>query len=884
MNGSFFRRFVVSFLVFSVLSGSSALVVSSFFSDSPEDRSLVAIESAQRAESQNAFRLESSSPSFTQSFAESLARALIEENPEGPQMSEGKLSLAAPDMNRLLDQYIKERAGGTPLSFSPSSSREKIKTVKEFTAQSAYDYFLSVKSVYGEISESKRVENLLSRDGTEEAILAALVFLGETKDDLYRTEVPEPLVGYHASILDLLETEHAYTLALLEDPLRAVALEKTFRDTVQKNIRALEKETSAASEKISLLVSASSKNRALSRLLDEVFSIEKASAAIFVPVLDSLNLKANTTTATINTKSLIQKIYEWLIKVAKEWLKNRLMKELTNMMVSWATGGEYKLGQSFKTSQNFITNWKSYLLETFNQAAGDFINKLSPELCQGNIGDLVTLDLKTTYYGDKRPPVVCTLTQVVTNLENFAQDFRAGGWLGYNQTYLPAGNYYGSLWFGSQFAERVAQRKEDAKRSEAEAGAGYKGKKKLKCADGTAVDNEGLCGNDEPAIEETTVPPATLKDTVSSALEAPIHRLANADTWEALVAYLLDTLTAKLIASGDEGFSGNNYLSATAADQAKICAASYTAGTQQYNDCLLNTTNPPIQTDEIPPDELPIEDPETGCKAPSWTNSTGGEPGDVVNISRAEPFTPEPDSSFLEVKIPMASDKNYVRAQVDVDVTIGPRDSAKPEGLHNIFWMQRGEDADRFIWNKNVLGYLNLRWRDDGSHMRFGNSLNWDVGEECGTINSKNDSFDADAVFKEGETYHFRMVYDVLDGETGAIRVVATNQGGGVVASINYDRTANVIQSDRPTPKSGRNPSGFFVHFGDGNDDPELEEAFTYGWKYENIRIQMTPGNGRPAGTSRSNLPEEEVFAVLPEKQFSFVRGNDRSGKPTETT
>lgn len=865
-------RLITQFLVLAVIAGSSALVASAFIGQ-PTEKS-VTPASAEKLISKNAFVAGETTPNLTRGFAQSLAKSLIDTNPTGPRLENGELVISSPDINALIEQYIAERRG-EKRSFSPQRAKEKIKVTDKSSAESVIEYLSAIKSVSEAIAGSRHVENLLARGGTEDALLAASVFFGDTKDRLYRIPTPAPLAGYHAAMIDLIETQYTFTKTLLDDPMQAMALERAFNRTLETQLRAFDRETIALRTTLPQLSAAGEERSLLEKLAEGTIFAREARAVGGVPT-DDFMVQGTT------WKDLLQKIYEWLINVAKEWLKNRIFQEITNMMVAWATGGDYEFGQSFKTNQNFIKDWKSFITGVFNAAAGDFINELVPELCQGPgaFGDLIRLDLETTY-SPSGPPVVCTLTQVVSNLEAFYKDFRAGGWLGYSQSALPSSNYTGTLWVSSQLVENVARRAEEVKKAESEAGQGYKAKTKLRCEDGSAVDNEGLCANNEKAVAETTVPPSTLQSTIASAIEAPIHRIANADTWEALVAYLLDTLTAKLIANGDDGFSNDNYLTGTPADPAAFCSR-YDEGTEEYKRCIESATNPPPNFDEIPPDDLNLDpDDLEQCDPPEWIDTVDGEPGPRIDVSQSGSFTPEPGTEFLQIKLPTdGADKNYVKAQVDVDVTIGPKSATKPDGHHAIFWLQRGEDVEHFIWNQNDVGYLVLAWgRDTGNIMRFGHSLNWNVGDTCAAMNAKNDNFNAETTFLEGQTYHFRMIYDVLDGPEGSIKITATDSAGNVVSAINYDRTANVIQSSRPKAKNGRNPAGFFVHLGQVETPAgEGPEASTYGWRYENMRVQFTPGNGR-AGVPP---PDEPLPAVNPPAGAVFATSSlsvTRSGE-----
>ena len=216
-----------------------------------------------------------------------------------------------------------------------------------------------------------------------------------------------------------------------------------------------------------------------------------------------------------------------VLKVAVSSLKRRLLSMVTDQIVNWVEGGGKPL---------FVTDWKGFLSDAANIAAGDFAIELGLEDLCSPFGLQVRLSILN-------PPrftdyVSCTLDDIVGNIENFYEDFRNGGWFAYSEMWLPQNNYYGAVFMAMN--ERDVRIAEEAQASilEAVSGNGFLGTRKC--------DPSGrFC--------TITTPGAQVGALVAKAVGSDIDYLIEADDLAVYVGAIADALINRLVRSGAEG-------------------------------------------------------------------------------------------------------------------------------------------------------------------------------------------------------------------------------------------------------------------------------------------------------------------------------------------
>lgn len=159
--------------------------------------------------------------------------------------------------------------------------------------------------------------------------------------------------------------------------------------------------------------------------------------------------------------------------------------------------------------------------------------------------------------------------------------------------------------------------------------------------------------------------------------------------------------------------------------------------------------------------------------------------------------------------------------EVELDVTHSGWYSDDPGGLHNVFWLHRGQIGN-FTWQGGVLGYVNARGpgRD---LVRTRHDMDAPSLDEARNFNINN------VVLDDGTEYHWFYRYDV-SADTVTVEL---SSGGMIIAS----------GTDGPTAASiSNNDGGFFIYFGNGTD-VELPgpEVPSLGWAFSDLRVEFIP-------------------------------------------
>jgi hypothetical protein len=148
-----------------------------------------------------------------------------------------------------------------------------------------------------------------------------------------------------------------------------------------------------------------------------------------------------------------------LLKTTNETIKRALLYQLSTQVMDWIQTG--------KTPQ-FIKQPGKFLEDTGRLAVDRFISRVAPRLCEP-FRLSVQLQIPSVRREDNPfyQQVTCTLDKVVANMENFYSDFRAGGWIGYQEILRPQNNYYGaSLMVHDQQLREAAAAQDAAQQSQ----------------------------------------------------------------------------------------------------------------------------------------------------------------------------------------------------------------------------------------------------------------------------------------------------------------------------------------------------------------------------------------------------------------------------------
>lgn len=134
-------------------------------------------------------------------------------------------------------------------------------------------------------------------------------------------------------------------------------------------------------------------------------------------------------------------------EIALHRLKHQILSTITDQTINWINGGG---------KPQFITDPVAFLEEAANKAAGEVIQEIGlGRVCQPFRPKLELVLQQPPRFSRQ---VSCTLDKVVDNIEEFYNDFKNGGWIGYHEITKPENNYYGALSLAlDEIAEREAR-------------------------------------------------------------------------------------------------------------------------------------------------------------------------------------------------------------------------------------------------------------------------------------------------------------------------------------------------------------------------------------------------------------------------------------------
>ena len=465
---------------------------------------------------------------YTSSFSRLIGDGLIGINPEGPTAAGAE----PPDLNAVATQLLIEVAANGELATlaveaSPLSAAAYAPEEVPANPPAIAKYRGELDRLFAKLNSPEAL-NAIARPPTPTAVNAIQILLEETAVEIERLAVPKNLIPLHLATLRLLQQEIDFLANVSNpgsDPLKAALRFELQARTLPILVGEFRAELAAA---------------------QNIFAATGNPASAF-----SLSLFALPTAHAqwvVNDPALLaERLIEWAKEMAVDFVKDQLIHRMVQQVVTWIQGG----GQP-----QFITNWKGFLRDASNLAAGSVIEKIAPQLCQ-SFGPLVRISLLPVNLPSY--PVTCTLDQVVANVQDFYNDFNQGGWIAYGAALQPQNNYLGALIQVSDIADREAAKAQAAAQAEAQAGQGFLGQQD--CVKHVWVDVPGSAGtlpSRQLKCEEykTTTPGATQASILGQSIEAPLHRIVNAKDITALVSALINAGLTKLVDIGTKGLLG----------------------------------------------------------------------------------------------------------------------------------------------------------------------------------------------------------------------------------------------------------------------------------------------------------------------------------------
>mgnify|MGYP001580898485 CR=1 FL=1 len=539
--------------------------------------------------------------SLTDAFAQGLSGEVLAANPNGPRGSGEDLAVAVPDFERYLSNFIDDEDVQAEVLAEVAAREIRAESLKlvDDTPANLQKYAEGYRAVLEGVSSPNLIA-MLGKPASQDNTNALSTVLGSAVNKLKKLSVPKKFSALHLSTLRVLSYgEQGMAVSSAADPLKEVAVLEMLGENYFNDIQTIQSELGK---------------------LQSLGAVEQES-------LFSMLLGIRTAHAqwvTFSPAEFLRDVWEYIKKFITEIIKDRLVHRLVNQTINWIQGGG---------KPQFVTNWKAFLRDAGNEAAGRVIEAVAPGLCRP-FGPLIRVALLPI--NNIEPPVTCTLDQVVDNIEDFYNDFYNGGWIAYGASLRPENNLIGSL---IETADRVAIEREKAERDALlkATGEGFKptenclredfiyGWKTYPGKDGNLTSRkwEAVPGTKHCIEYNVTTPGTVLGQATYNAIGAPLQRIVNAQDLVNLFSALVNSALNKMITAGKKGLAG---LKQDAQAKNLVDACSQMSG-QARTECVKSAreiaASANRECENLPPEEREecrlevVEPPPEGCSAAS---------------------------------------------------------------------------------------------------------------------------------------------------------------------------------------------------------------------------------------------------------------------------
>lgn len=499
------------------------------------------------------------------------------------------------------DQEISKIAGDFRIKNSPSVGE-------------VADYQKKISLILAE-NFSKFSSPTFSDEGLNSSLMSSLELAVDLS--LIKTrglEVPENFSNFHKSLLEYLAYQKKIfdVVADDKDPLKSTLVLQFREQNYYAAATNLENELKKIqdSDQFSVI-----EGKNLLSSFAAIFSIQKANAIFGIGDI------------SFDPSNLARMIWEWVRKVAVEFLKKRLVNQIVQQTINWIQGGG---------KPRFVQDFKGFVLDQANKAAGSEIYKHIPQLCSP-----ISPWVKSALYGiggtgtkvrvDLTDRTRCTLTMAVENVKAFYENFSAGGWSNYLEAIRPQNNVVGSIMILSDLASSKAAEEKKAATTNAQSSQGILATRK--CVDkkphtldelmgppgpdpsadaayilsgagetpvdvrGAEIDPSKIKGGTfygcPPDGWEITTPGSTVGSALVKATGGHLDWIVNANDLAALATAFIDTMVNKLINAGVEGIASAVTTRKTPGQEVeelyKSCEQ-FLEGSQEKQDCINNAS------------------------------------------------------------------------------------------------------------------------------------------------------------------------------------------------------------------------------------------------------------------------------------------------------
>ncbi len=219
-------------------------------------------------------------------------------------------------------------------------------------------------------------------------------------------------------------------------------------------------------------------------------------------------------------------------------------------------------------------------------------------------------------------------------------------------------------------------------------------------------------------------------------------------------------------------------------------------------------------------DVLVVQPSETGASTlfPPGQD-TPSVPGAVLFTRRGTFHTPTPGNPTKIFNIAVPGDKDFGNVIVDFDFFHGGWYGADPDENHSLFWLHRGACCWP-KWKGNITSFANA-FGPGKNQVKMISNMNL-----SGFNKSKGQT---NVSLQQGRTYHLHFEYNTNTG----VSFLEITDGGNRVAYVTMSTTVSRLRPD--------SSAAWMIYFGHENAAGHGPERPTYGWKYQDLRVEFIP-------------------------------------------
>ncbi|MDE2019652.1 MAG: PKD domain-containing protein [Patescibacteria group bacterium] len=371
---------------------------------------------------------------MTGNLADLFLNNMVAQNADGNQQTDanGNPIFNQPDTTAVIQELAQTNAAANfqVPNWDAEAAGEKINIINNYSKNDINNYAASVGAIFNQLQSSTILDTLKTEDPKSAVIVEATLY--STLHDVAAVPTPAPLANFQKSLVKLLVYEKNYAgliVTISTDPVRTALLVQGEEPKFKTAMQELQNQAKALASLSLNDVPAQSSG--LTSLLNQVLGIQTAYANI--PVIDPAHIASTVAgfAATVGQFAL-----QYARDIALQITKNYLMALLQQRVLNWIQGSG---------APRFVTNWASTIVNSYASAAQAALDSQFACVPSFMLPSLQILLSTPAIVGSNNACQAQFNSQLENNLQNFYNNFAAGGFDSYFQIFQTNGNAFGAI-------------------------------------------------------------------------------------------------------------------------------------------------------------------------------------------------------------------------------------------------------------------------------------------------------------------------------------------------------------------------------------------------------------------------------------------------------